>query len=113
DRLKDGVTVDGVTYGPIEARVDKAKEGAGGANVWISVAITEGKNREVRKVLESLGLHVNRLIRLAYGPFQLGALERGAVEEVGPRVIRVQLGHLIAPENLPQGDALAGPPARP
>lgn len=113
DALKDGVTVDGVHYGPIEARLDKAKEGAGGANLWITVAITEGKNREVRRVLESLGLHVNRLIRLAYGPFQLGTLESGAVEEVGPRVIREQLAELIAPENLPQGDAVATPPAKP
>ena len=113
DELKDGVTVDGVHYGPIEATLDKAKEGGSGANLWITVAITEGKNREVRRVLESLGLHVNRLIRLAYGPFQLGTLESGAVEEVGPRVIREQLADLIAPENLPQGDAVATPPARP
>lgn len=113
DALKDGVTVEGVHYGPIEARLDKAKEGAGGANLWISVAITEGKNREVRRVLESLGLHVNRLIRLAYGPFQLGTLESGAAEEVGPRVIREQLAELIAPENLPQGDAVAAPPTKP
>ena len=88
DELKDGVTVEGVDYGPIEARLDKAKEGAQGANLWITVAITEGKNREVRRVLEHLGLKVNRLIRLAYGPFQLGTLGVGEVEEVGPRVIR-------------------------
>src|SRR5690606_27669148 len=99
DRLKDGTTVDGVHYGPIEATLDKAKpakEGErGGANVWISVALTEGKNREVRKVLESIGLTVNRLIRLAYGPFQLGTLATGDVEEVGPRVIREQLAEHI------------------
>src|SRR5690606_25526479 len=69
DRLKDGVTVDGVRYGPIEATLDKAKTpGEGeraGANLWLSVSISEGKNREVRKVLEHLGLTVNRLIRLA------------------------------------------------
>jgi 23S rRNA pseudouridine2605 synthase len=79
DGLKDGVVIEGVAYGPIEARLDKAKEGPRdapqGANLWISVAITEGKNREVRRVLEHLGLQVNRLIRLAYGPFQLGTLE--------------------------------------
>jgi 23S rRNA pseudouridine2605 synthase len=114
DRLKTGVTVEGVNYGPIEASLDKAKEGAdpegrGPANLWISVSITEGKNREVRKVLESLGLTVNRLIRLAYGPFQLGTLPVGAVEEVGPRVIRELLAEHIRPENLPTGNTVETP----
>lgn len=107
DRLKDGITIDGVRYGPIEARLDKVKENRDGttpANVWITVALTEGKNREVRKVLEALGLKVNRLIRLSYGPFQLGVLGAGQVEEIGPRVIREQLEGLIAPENMPKGD---------
>lgn len=102
DALKDGTTVEGVIYGPIEATLDKVQDKADGrANVWITVAITEGKNREVRKVLESIGLKVNRLIRLAYGPFQLGNLEPGDVEEVGPRVIRELLSGLIDPRNLP------------
>ncbi|WP_420470014.1 pseudouridine synthase [Brevundimonas sp. FT23042] len=113
DTLKDGVTVDGIRYGPIEATLDKAKEKAEGekssANLWISVSITEGKNREVRKVLEHLGLTVNRLIRLAYGPFQLGTLPVGSVEEVGPRVIRELLGEHIRPENLPTGNTVATP----
>jgi 23S rRNA pseudouridine2605 synthase len=113
DSLKDGVTVDGVRYGPIEARLDKAKDTAEGerasANLWISVSITEGKNREVRKVLEHLGLTVNRLIRLAYGPFQLGTLPMGAVEEVGPRVIREMLAQHIRPENLPTGNTVQTP----
>jgi 23S rRNA pseudouridine2605 synthase len=114
DRLKDGVTVDGVEYGPIEATLDKVKDsaaddGRGPANLWISVSITEGKNREVRKVLESVGLTVNRLIRLAYGPFQLGELPSGAVEEVGPRVIRELLAEHIRPENLPQGNTVQTP----
>jgi len=104
DKLKRGVTVDGVRYGSIEASLDKAKEGAHGANVWITLTLSEGKNREVRRVLESLGLKVNRLIRLAYGPFALGALGVGEVEEVGPRVIREQLAKHIAPENLPTGN---------
>jgi 23S rRNA pseudouridine2605 synthase len=104
DRLMDGVTVDGVRYGPIEARLDKAKEGPQGANLWITVTLHEGKNREVRRVLESLGLKVNRLIRLAYGPFALGTLGVGEVEEVGPRVIREQLAEHVAPENLPTGE---------
>lgn len=115
DRLKDGVVVDGERYGPVEATLDKVKEkaadgeGKGPANLWISVSITEGKNREVRKVLESVGLTVNRLIRLAYGPFQLGTLESGHVEEVGPRVIREMLGAHIRPENLPTGDTVQTP----
>jgi len=112
DRLKDGVTVDGVRYGPVEATIDKAttkEDGSQAANLWISVQIAEGKNREVRKVLESVGLTVNRLIRLAYGPFQLGTLAVGSVEEIGPRVIRELLGAHIRPDNLPEGNAVAGP----
>jgi len=114
DTLKDGLTVEGVHYGPIDARLDKArgegaKEGGTGANLWITLILHEGKNREVRKVLEALGLTVNRLIRLSYGPFQLGTLETGAVEEVGPRVIREQLGEHIAPQNLPTGSGVATP----
>ncbi len=117
DSLKDGVTVDGVRYGPIGATLDKLKDGGatGGdaekqsANLWISVSITEGKNREVRKVLEHLGLTVNRLIRLAYGPFQLGTLPTGSVEEVGPRVIREMLARHIRPENLPTGNTVSTP----
>jgi 23S rRNA pseudouridine2605 synthase len=104
DRLKEGITVEGVHYGSIEAKLDKAKEGAGGANLWITVTLAEGKNREVRRVLEALGLKVNRLIRLSYGPFALGALEAGEVEEVGPRVIREQLAEHIDPANLPKGE---------
>jgi 23S rRNA pseudouridine2605 synthase len=104
DTLKDGLEVRGVRYGPIEAKLDKAKEGPTGANLWITLTLAEGKNREVRRVLEALGLTVNRLIRLAYGPFALGTLDVGAVEEVGPRVIREQLAGLVAPANMPTGD---------
>jgi 23S rRNA pseudouridine2605 synthase len=111
DRLKDGLTVDGVHYGAIEARLDKASESPTGANLWITLTLSEGKNREVRKVLEALGLTVNRLIRLSYGPFQLGVLPLGAVEEVGPRVIREQLGAFIAPENMPTGNQTITPTA--
>ncbi len=113
DALKDGVTVEGVRYGPIEARIDKAREGAKGANVWISLTLTEGKNREVRRVLESLGLQVNRLIRLSYGPLALGVLEAGEIEEVGPRVLREQFAGFISPEDMPKGDRPAySPPKR-
>lgn len=87
DTLKDGAVVDGVRYGPIEARLERA-----GANSWIALTLSEGKNREVRRVLEALGLKVNRLIRIAYGPFQLGTLAPGAVEEVPPKMLREQLG---------------------
>jgi len=78
DRLKDGITVEGVSYGPIEA----ALEPSAAANAWISISLKEGKNREIRRVLDFLGLQVNRLIRTAYGPFELGDMPAGAVEEV-------------------------------
>jgi 23S rRNA pseudouridine2605 synthase len=88
DDLKNGITVDGVRYGPIEAKLERGSA----ANAWITVSITEGKNREVRRVLEALGLKVNRLIRIAYGPFQLGALEPGVVEEIPRKILKEQLG---------------------
>ena len=115
DTLKDGCVVDGVRYGPVEATIEKAKEAGdqSSANLWLTVRISEGKNREVRKVLESVGLTVNRLIRLAYGPFQLGELPLGAVEEVGPRVIRELLGEHIRPENLPEGNTVQTPAPTP
>ena len=86
-RLSQGVTVEGVRYGPIEA----ALEARATANSWLSVALKEGRNREVRKVMTHLGLQVTRLIRVAYGPFQLGNLERGAVDEITGKVLREQL----------------------
>jgi 23S rRNA pseudouridine2605 synthase len=92
-RLGEGSTVAGVRYGPIEARVDRLQ----GSNVWLTVALREGKNREIRKVLEALGLQVNRLIRVAYGPFQLGHLQRGEVAEISPKVVREQLGRGATP----------------
>ena len=95
EALKAGATVDGVRYGPVKAQLDKAQ----GDNVWLTLALTEGKNREVRKLLAHVGLTVNRLIRLSYGPFQLGNLERGQVEEVPRRILRDQLGLTAAPRN--------------
>ena len=86
-RLADGVTIDGVRYGAIEATLEVRKN----ENVWLAVALREGRNREVRRVLQHLGLQVSRLIRVAYGPFQLGSLERGAVDEVPGKVLREQL----------------------
>ena len=87
-KLKHGVSIDGVDYQSIEAKLEKEQ----GDNVWISVAIKEGKNREVRKVMEHLGLEVNRLIRISYGPFQLGNLDKKEVEEVGRKVLKASLG---------------------
>jgi 23S rRNA pseudouridine2605 synthase len=94
------VTIDGVAYGPVRAVLEKD---AGGSNHWITVSLDEGKNREVRKLLEHVGLKVNRLIRLSYGPFELGDLVPGEVEELSPRQVREHLKALIAPESLPQG----------
>lgn len=88
--LEDGVTISGVHYEPIKAILEQEKQQ--GANVWLSVSIREGKNREVRKVMEHLGLQVTRLIRVAFGPFQLGKLSRGGIEEVPRRVLRETLG---------------------
>ena len=92
DRLRGGVTLDGIRYGAIEATLDREQ----GSNIWLTFAIREGKNREVRKVLESLGLKVNRLIRVSYGPFELGELDDGAVEEVETEELRAQLGPALA-----------------
>ena len=88
DKLQSGITIEGVKYGAIDAKLESGR----GANVWIALSLTEGKNREVRRVLEALGLRVNRLIRIAYGPFQLGMLAPGAVEEISGKVLRDQLG---------------------
>lgn len=87
-RLADGIAVDGVRYGPIQATLDRQ----GPSNAWLTLALREGRNREVRRVLEHLGYAVVRLIRVSYGPFPLGDLEPGAVAEVPRRVLRDQLG---------------------
>jgi 23S rRNA pseudouridine2605 synthase len=88
DKLKDGIAVDGVLYGSIEATLDRTQ----GSNVWITMGLREGKNREIKNVLGALGLEVNRLIRISYGPFQLGELPEGHVVEVRGRTLRDQLG---------------------
>jgi 23S rRNA pseudouridine2605 synthase len=103
-RLKDGSEIAGVRYGPIEATLDKVQ----GANVWLTIALREGKNREVRNVLDSLGLTVNRLIRVSFGPFQLLDLVPGAVEPVRRGVLIDQLGLRIARE-IGLADSDAGP----
>lgn len=88
DKLKDGIAVDGVLYGSIEATLDRTQ----GSNVWITMGLREGKNREIKNVMGALGLEVNRLIRISYGPFQLGDLPEGHVVEVRGRTLRDQLG---------------------
>jgi 23S rRNA pseudouridine2605 synthase len=92
DGLRNGITVDGIRYGAIEATLDREQ----GDNSWLTFAMREGKNREIRNVLGELGLKVNRLIRLSYGPFQLGDLPAGAVEEIKTRALREQLGERLA-----------------
>ncbi|TCR61472.1 pseudouridine synthase [Bosea sp. BK604] len=88
DTLSNGVTIEGVAYGPVIARFEREQ----GSNTWLTVDLREGKNREVKTVLEHLGLAVNRLIRVSFGPFQLGDLDEGEVDEIRSRVLRDQLG---------------------
>src|SRR5215217_2130440 len=92
DALKDGITVEGINYGPIEATIEREQ----GHNMWIVVGLREGKNREVKNVLGALGLEVNRLIRVSYGPFQLGDLEEGQIEMVKAKMLKDQLGKKLA-----------------
>jgi len=106
DRLDQGITVDGIAYGSIKATVDKVQ----GSNAWLTMTLREGKNREIRKVLEFFGMPVSRLIRVAYGPFQLGQLEEGAVREVTGKVLREQLG-IKKPEKADKPDADKPKPA--
>jgi 23S rRNA pseudouridine2605 synthase len=91
DALSGGITIKGMHYGAIEAMLDREQR----ANVWLTVGIREGKNREVRNVLEHLGLKVSRLIRVAFGPFELGEIERGGVVEVSIERMREALGDLV------------------
>ena len=100
EKLKNGVTVDGITYGAIIAKLDRQQ----GDNAWMTVSIHEGKNREIRKIMEHLNLTVNRLIRISFGPFQLGNLAERDVEEIKGRTLREQLGE-VAPQaqRKPQG----------
>lgn len=99
--LAKGITIDGVRYGPVEAKLDSAKRD----NAWLSIILREGKNREIRRLMEHLGLQVARLIRLSYGPFQLGDLPRGEVRQVPRRILRDQLGPAAADFGLTDGEA--------
>ena len=88
DRLAKGIVIDGVRYGPVAAELERAK----GLYAWASVALKEGKNREIKRLMEHLGLKVARLIRVSFGPFHLGHLRSGDVDEISPKVWREQLG---------------------
>lgn len=101
DKLKDGIAVDGVLYGAIDATLDKVQ----GSNAWITVSLREGKNREIKNVLGALGLDVNRLIRISYGPFQLGELPEGHAQEIRGRTLRDQLGPRLIEEAKANFDA--------
>jgi len=94
DALKGGVEIEGVRYGGIDARMDREQ----GANTWLTVGLREGKNREVKKIAEHLGLDVNRLIRISFGPFSLGDLQAGTLEEIKTAVLAEQLGPKVAAE---------------
>lgn len=103
NQLRRGITVDGVKYGSVQASLDRQQ----GDNAWLTMALTEGKNREIRKLCGHFGWAVSRLIRLSYGPFQLGSLEKGMVEEVKGKVLKDQLG-IETPKDPPRKD----PPKR-
>ena len=102
--LRQGITVDGERFQPMEVAIDRQQ----GANAWLTVGLREGKNREIRRAMEAVGLSVNRLIRISYGPFQLGELKSGAVEEVRRKIVRDQLGIEIEDDS---GTAIKKPKA--
>lgn len=117
DPLREGVVVEGERYQPMIVSIDRQQ----GANAWLTMGIREGRNREIRRALGHVGLSVNRLIRVSYGPFQLGTLQKGAMEEVKRRVLREQLGETAAdatdppkrPAGKGRGSKAAGPAAKP
>lgn len=98
ESLRKGVIVDGERFQPFDVVIDRQQ----GANAWLTVSIREGKNREIRRALSEVGLKVNRLIRISYGPFRLGELKAGAVEEIKQRVLRDQLGMQATPSQKPK-----------
>lgn len=108
-RLREGVAIDGVLYGAAEVAVDKVQ----GSNVWLSVGLREGKNREVKRLLAHVGLDTNRLIRVSYGPFQVGDLGPGEVREIRGKVLRDQLGPKLAKAAGADFEAPVRPPAKP
>ncbi len=107
--LRQGITVEGERFQPLDVKIDRQQ----GANAWLSVALREGRNREIRRAMEAVGLSVNRLIRVSYGPFRLGDLKRGEVQEVRPRVVRDQLGLEAPGGDGAHGTAKAKPRGKP
>ncbi|MEC7258054.1 MAG: pseudouridine synthase, partial [Pseudomonadota bacterium] len=99
DPLREGIEVDGEQFLPMQITLDRQK----GANAWLTIGLREGRNREIRRAIEDIGFTVNRLIRLSYGPFQLGQLKAGEVLEIKRRVLRDQLG-----DELSEGLDLSG-----
>ena len=106
--LRKGIKIDGERFQPMSVTIDRQQ----GANVWLSIGLREGKNREIRRALESVGLVVGRLIRTSYGPFQLGDLAKGEVEELRPKILRDQLGIERKPESKPKATKPEGPRSR-
>ncbi len=108
DILRKGVVVEGIHYAPMEVTFDRQQ----GANAWLTVGLREGKNREIRRVMEGQGVTVNRLIRISYGPFQLGHLKQGEVEEVKQRVVKDQMGlrERPKPQRIRKPDTKGKPP---
>ena len=90
EKAKKGLIIDGIRYAP--CRIEIENNQSGGKNQWVLVTLTEGKNREIRRIMEHFGLQVARLIRISYGPFQLGNLEVGQVRELSQKVIKEQIG---------------------
>lgn len=105
DRLRNGITIDGEDFQPMDVTFDRQQ----GANAWLTIGLREGKNREIRRAMEAVGVSVNRLIRISYGPFRLGELKAGQVEEIRRKVLRDQLGLSLDDVNAPQTTAKGKP----
>lgn len=108
NELRRGITVDGEKFQGMAVTLDRSQ----GANSWLAIALREGKNREIRRAMETIGATVNRLIRVSYGPFQLGNLPQGEVEEVKPRVVREQFGDKKKPNVTRSRQPNKGPPSK-
>ncbi len=106
--LRKGITIDGERFQPMEVKIDRHQ----GANAWLTVGLREGRNREIRRAMDHIGVTVNRLIRVSYGPFRLNEMEPGEVEEIKPRVLREQLG-MVDEQGEPPKPALRRAPRKP
>ncbi|MCL4130007.1 UNVERIFIED_CONTAM: hypothetical protein GTU68_020977 [Idotea baltica] len=108
DQLRNGIEVDGIHYAPVEVKFDRQQ----GANAWLTMGLREGKNREIRRLMEAMGVVVNRLLRVSYGPFQLGTLKPSAIEEVKQRIVRDQMGLRDTPKPSQVRKGKRAPPRR-